>query len=223
MLDFLRAQTDTRYLARPKLLTLNNETAEISVVKDEIVGINETTTFNSTGMPATTREYVRASDLNLTQEGVGIFLRVTPQINPETKEVTMVINPKSSTTTQSAISANHADPELRSTKSVVKVKNGETIILGGLIHKDKSIITRKLPFFGDMPFIGILFRHKNQEKDRERELLIFITPRVVKEKDLRIAKVQKSVLPEVDREPVLEISRQEMITEFLNELDRKKK
>lgn len=223
VLDFLRTQTDTRYLSRPKLLTLNNETAEISVTKDEVVGVNETTTFNSSGTPTVTREYIRATALSLTSEGIGVSLRVTPQINPETKEVTMVINPKSSVTTQSPLAVSQADAEIRSTKSVVKVKNGETVILGGLIHKDKSIINRKLPILGDIPFIGILFRHKNQEKDKERELLIFITPRVIKEKDVRVAKVQKSVLPEVDNEPVLEISRQEMINEFLNELDRKKR
>ncbi len=223
MLDFLRTQTDTRYLARPKLLTLNNETAEISVTKDEIVGYNEDLTITASNQAIVKRTYIRATELKLTPEGVGVNLRVTPQINPETKEVTMVINPKSSVTTQSTVASTQSDAEVRSTKSVVKVKNGETIILGGLIHKDKSIIISKLPILGDIPFIGALFRHKNQEKDKERELLIFITPRVVKEKEVRIAKVQKSVLPEVDREPVLEISRQEMINEFLNELDRKKK
>ncbi len=222
MLDFLRTQTDTRYLARPKLLTLNNETAEISITKDEIVGYNEETTVAGTVI-LIKKTYIRSTELKLTPEGVGVFLRVTPQINPETKEITMILNPKSSVTSQSLIGPTHSDIELRTTKSMVKVKNGETIILGGLIHKDKSIINKKLPLLGDIPFIGALFRHKNQEKDKERELLIFITPRVIKEREVKIAKAKKTVSSQIDNEPVLEISRQEIINEFLNELDRKKK
>lgn len=222
ILAFLRTQTDTRYLARPRLLTLNNETAELLITKDEIVGYNEDTTVAGQTI-LIKRTYIRASELKLTPEGVGVFLRVTPQVNPETKEITMIVNPKSSTTTQSLISPVHSDAELRMTKSVVKIKNGETVILGGLIHKEKSIVFKKVPVLGDIPFVGGLFRHKNQEKDKERELLIFITPRIMKERETKIARVKKAILPEGDNEPVLDISRQEMINEFLNELDRKKK
>jgi type II secretory pathway component GspD/PulD (secretin) len=103
-LDFIRTQTDTKFLARPKLLTLNNETAEISITKDEIVGREDTTTYNA-GVPTTTSIYSRSTDLSLTREGTGIFLRVTPQINPDENEITMVINPKSSVSSISALSS----------------------------------------------------------------------------------------------------------------------
>ena len=102
-LDFIRTRTDTKYLARPKLLTLNNETAEIAITKDEVVG-REDTTVNNSGIATTTSVFKRSTDLSLTKEGTGIFLRVTPQINLETSEVTMAIYPKSSVTSRSPLS-----------------------------------------------------------------------------------------------------------------------
>ncbi|MFH1269639.1 MAG: secretin N-terminal domain-containing protein [Candidatus Omnitrophota bacterium] len=184
-LDFLRTRTDTKFLARPRLLTLNNETAEISITKDEVVGRKETNNTGSTGdILATNVEYVRSTALELTKGGTGIFLRVTPQINPDTNEITMVINPKSSVTTASAISSTdnpQSDAEVRSTKSIVKVHDGETVILSGLIHNEKQVIIKKVPILGDIPFLGVLFRHKDKTKDIERELVVFITPHIVKD------------------------------------------
>ncbi len=184
-LHFLRTQTDTKFLARPKLLTLNNETAEISIVKDEIVGREDTSTVPTTGGSTTTSVYKRSTDLSLSKEGTGIFLRVTPQINLDTNEVTMVINPKSSVSSLSPLSTSanpQSDIEVRSTKSIVKVKDGETVILGGLIHQQKNLALKKLPILGDIPFFGALFRNKNQTKDLEREMIVFITPRIVRDK-----------------------------------------
>ncbi|MEK6528894.1 MAG: secretin N-terminal domain-containing protein, partial [Nitrospirota bacterium] len=64
-LDFIRTQTDTKFLARPKLLTLNNETAEIAITKDEIVGREDTVT-ESSGVTTTTYVFKRSTDLALT-------------------------------------------------------------------------------------------------------------------------------------------------------------
>ncbi|MDP3731522.1 MAG: secretin N-terminal domain-containing protein, partial [Candidatus Omnitrophota bacterium] len=147
VLDFLRTQTDTKYLARPRLLTLNNETAEIYITKDEVVGREDTTTTTA-GVTTTTSTFKRSTDLALTKEGTGIFLRVTPQINSERNEVTMVINPKSSVSTISPLSTTanqQADVEVRTTKSIVKVKDGETVVLGGIIHNEKLVTIKKLP------------------------------------------------------------------------------
>jgi len=202
-LDFLRTRTDTKYLARPRLLTLNNETAEISITKDEVVGRQDTITTTS-GVNTVTSTFIRATELKLTPEGVGIFLRVTPQINMDTNEITMVINPKSSITSRSPLSITSAtatqgvnlqsDTEIRTTKSIVKVQDGETIVLGGLIHTDKQVTTAKIPILGNIPFLGALFRHKDQTKDLERELIVFITPHIVKDKNLEFAQAKKTSL-----------------------------
>lgn len=227
-LNYLRTQTDTKYLARPRLLTLNNETAEISITKDEVVGTKQQTTQNSGGLaPTVSTEFIRSTDLPLTKEGTGIFLRVTPQINTETNEITMVINPKSSITSASAIQVSGAgtqsDAEVRSTRSIVKVRDGETVVLGGLIHTDKIVTTKKLPILGDIPFIGMLFRHKNQTKDIDRELLIFITPHIVKDVNSELAQgSRKAALPVREQALGPVADRRSVINSSLNSFDRMK-
>ncbi|MCX5669032.1 MAG: hypothetical protein NTX89_02795 [Candidatus Omnitrophica bacterium] len=223
-LDFMRTQTDTKFLARPKLLTLNNETAEISVTKDEIVGREDTTTFSDSGSPTTTSVYKRSTELVLSSEGTGIFLKVTPQVNLDTNEITMVINPKSSVSSLSSLSAvgnPQSDIEVRSTKSIVKVKDGETVILGGLIHQDKIIEIKKLPILGDIPFLGVFFRHKNQSVGLERELIIFITPRIVRDKaDVKLAGVQNIQLPIREQGVAVGSNRDYLINSNMNKFDK---
>jgi type II secretory pathway component GspD/PulD (secretin) len=220
MLDYLRTNTDTKYLARPRLLTLNNETAEIAITKDEVVGTETTTTVPTTGGSTSAITYIRSTDLALTSEGTGIFLRVTPQINPETNEVTMVINPKSSITTASALAPSQSDAEVRTTKSIVKVLDGETVILGGLIHKDKTVAFKKLPILGDIPILGALFRSKNQTRDLDRELLVFITPHIVKDKEIRSAPIKKAVLPGREQDVVSPLDRKLTINASLDSFER---
>jgi len=224
-LDYLRTQTDTKFLARPKLLTLNNETAEIAITKDEIVGREDTTTYDQ-GSPTTTSEYKRSTDLALTKEGTGIFLRVTPQINLETNEITMVVNPKSSVSSLSDLSPTdgsnpQSDIEVRSTRSIVKVKDGETIVLGGLIHQNKTVAIKKLPILGDIPIIGMLFRHKNQSQGLEREMIVFITPRIVRDKtDIKIGQVKNIALPLREQAVALDSKRDFIINSNMNKFEK---
>jgi len=223
-LDFMRTQTDTKFLARPKLLTLNNETAEIAITKDEIVGREDTVVDNS-GTTTVTSVFKRSTDLALTKEGTGIFLRVTPQVNLDTNEITMVVNPKSSITSVSSLSTAtnmQKDVEVRSTKSIVKVKDGETVILGGLIHQDKSIEIKKLPILGDIPLLGMLFRHKNQTVGLERELIVFITPHIVRDKaDVKLAQLQNIQLPIREQGLAVGSSRDYLINSNMNKFDKR--
>lgn len=218
IINYLRTQTDTKYLARPRLLTLNNETAEISITKDEVVGRKETTT---TGDVATTSiEYIRSTDLSLTPEGVGVYLRVTPQISPETGEITMVIHPKTSVTSTSTLATTQADAEVRTAKAIVKVKDGETVMLGGLIHTDKSVAVKKMPILGDIPILGMLFRNRNQTKDQERELLVFITPHIIRDGAVELAQIQEYVMPEREQGIVSGMGRTAVIEASLDTIEK---
>jgi type IV pilus assembly protein PilQ len=220
-LDYMRTQTDTKFLARPKLLTLNNETAEISITNDEIVGRVETP---GTQTSAPTVNFIRSTELRLTPEGTGIYLKVTPQINIDSSEVTMVINPKSSVSSISLLSTENnqqKDVEVRTTKSIVKVKDGETVILGGLIHQDKGITLKKLPVLGDIPLLGMLFRHKEQTVGKERELIVFITPHIIKEKaDVKLAQLQNIQLPIREQGVAVGTNRDYMINTNMNKFDK---
>jgi type IV pilus assembly protein PilQ len=180
--DLLKKNSDTKLLARPRILTLNNETAEIGITKDEIVSKTTTTTTDSGGNSRDESTYERSSSLSLTPEGIGVFLRVTPMINEDTGEIILVVNPKSSSTSQSDIASEvNRDPEVRASKSIIKVRDGETVVLGGLIKMDRQTVKTKLPVLGDIPVLGMLFRGKDQSKNQERELLVFITPHIIKD------------------------------------------
>ena len=190
--DFIAQMTDSKILARPRILTLNNEPAEIKIVTNEAVGSIQTITGGGAGIESSTTQAERIE--------TGVLLRVTPQINVETGEITMVILPTvrdATVSTLTAFTGNTKDPQERSTKSVVKVRDGETVIIGGLISKEKSETVTKLPILGDIPFIGAAFRHKFKDKDKERELLVFITPRIVKD-------TASSKLTQIKKNPFLQ-------------------
>jgi type IV pilus assembly protein PilQ len=223
LLDFLRTQTDTRYLARPKLLTLNNETAEIKIATNEAIGVT-TTAEASTGSTSATPERYET----------GVILRVTPQANTETGEITMFVYPqvseaKKGNEFQSGDKIyRYMDPEIRSTKSMVKVKDGETVILGGLIRKEFSQVTSRIPILGDLPVIGFLFRHKGSssstspDKNKDRELLVFITPRIIKDKNIELARVNKARVPEREQNTATASGRQLAIISNLNNFEKER-
>ncbi len=172
-LQFLRTRTDTKNLARPRILTLNNETAEISIKTDEAIGISSvTTSAEGTANSVSQAERVET----------GVFLRVTPQADVDNREITMAIEPKviQARTGQTFGSQTFKDPEERGTKSILRVSDGDTIILGGLLRTDVEEIKTNVPLLGDLPFFGAAFRHKNKSEE-QRELIIFITPHIVPE------------------------------------------
>jgi len=179
VLNFLKTQTDTKYLARPRILTLSNETAEIKITTNESVGIKETTTSAGGTTGTSTVEPERTE--------TGVSLRVTPQVNPESGDITMFIEPEVSEAragnsfTVANQTYTYRDPEKRGTKSTVLIKDSQTIVIGGLMRTNFSQTETKLPLLGDIPLLGALFRHKDKSKDETRELVIFITPHIVKE------------------------------------------
>jgi len=228
-LDFLRTQTDTKFLARPRLLSLNNETAEIKIITDEAIGVSSVQEGQGTSSSTT----VTAERFE-----TGVSLRVTPQIDLASGEITMFIYPKVSeaSTTKSSFTAGteatktyeFINPEVRSTKTTVRVKDGETMVLGGLIRKQYSTVITKLPVLGDIPFFGALFRHKSQTPGRDRELLVFITPRIVKDSGYAgrtegvLSQVKKMALPAREQSTVTVISRQSSINTYLNTLEKQR-
>jgi type II secretory pathway component GspD/PulD (secretin) len=190
VLQFLRTQTDTRNLARPRIITLNNETAQIKIATDESIGvITETTASEGVSTSSTEAERVET----------GVVLTVTPQANLETNEITMAIVPKVIQTRQGDTFQGQSfkDPEERGSKSILRVNDGDTIVLGGLVRIDSEDVRTKLPLLGDIPFLGAAFRHKDRE-DTERELIIFITPHIITEKEA--AKLSDAHAPSIFRE-----------------------
>jgi len=211
ILDFLRTRTDTKFLARPRLLTLNNETAEIKITTQESVGVKTNDAVAGT---------IAGAEPERSETGVS--LRITPQINMDTGEITMFIYPQVSeaaagnTLTSADQSYVFRDPEVRSTKTCVRVKDNQTIIIGGLIRNEFTQVVKKVPILGDIPIIGALFRHRNKTKDKERELLVFITPHIIKDTNVELAQAKKTGLLTKEQITILPPDRQLAIDASLN-------
>lgn len=220
-LDFLRTQTDTKFLARPKILTLNNETAEVKITTDEAIGVTSVTQGQGTSSSTTT---------TAERYETGVLLRVTPQIDLEAGEILMFVYPQVSeaSTTSASFTSNgqtytFLNPEVRSTKTTVRIKDGETVVLGGLIRNQTTTVVTKLPILGDIPLVGALFRHKNQSPGRERELLVFITPHIMKGGQVdSLPASKKAVLPLREQSKIVPLTRQQSMSTYLNNFETKR-
>ncbi len=106
-------------------------------------------------------------------------LDVTPHITPDDRvRMDLQINKDSPDFTNLVLGV--PPMETRKIETTVLVDNGETVVLGGVFERTKTTGTEKVPFFGDIPYLGVLFR-RNEEKDENKELLIFVTPKILKE------------------------------------------
>lgn len=106
-------------------------------------------------------------------------LDVTPQITPDDRvRMDLVINKDSPDFSRSVLGVPPLDT--RMIETTVLVDNGETVVLGGVFERTKTNDTEKIPFFGDLPYAGVLFR-REEKQDANSELLIFVTPKILKE------------------------------------------
>ena len=156
-------------LSRPSILARNNQEAIITVGQE--VPFIRNTQISNTGQQINTVEY----------EDVGIILRVTPFITSDGL-VEMIVAPEISTITDQTIpisdSVNAPVFAKRSAETVVVTGDGKTVVIGGLMERNKTESIRKVPLLGDIPVLGWAFRRKIKE-DTKTELLIFLTPYVV--------------------------------------------
>ncbi len=175
----LRALEESRrmqVLSRPQILTLDNQPAFIQVGQrvPRIVG----SSLNQIG---------QQNQIEL--ENVGLILGVTPRISPEGNVVMEIDAEKSAVGPESegipvSVSAEGTvirSPrvDVTSAQATVSAADGETIILGGLITNSQREIHRKVPLLGDIPLLKYLFRFDSYV-DRRTELLIILTPRIVR-------------------------------------------
>lgn len=214
ILQFLSTQSDTKNLARPRILTLSNQPAQIKISTKEAIGVSSSTT-SSQNLATATSEAERVE--------TGVFLTVTPQVNTVNHEITMAVVPKVITTTPSSITTNGVtlkDPEERGSLSILRVADGDTVAIGGLLREDHTVVTTKLPVLGDIPFLGTAFRHR-AENVSNRELIIFLTPHILDEgyqnKNAAIA-----VKPMLREQQELIENRLETVDRELNKNKRKK-
>ncbi len=155
-------------LSRPYILASDNQEASILVGQEVPIITNSQTT--DTGNIIN----------NISYQSIGIILNVTPHINPDGL-VIMDVAPQISAISNSTvpISSNVNAPifDNRSAQSRVGIRDGDTIVIGGLMQDQKTQTLSKVPFLGDIPGLGLLFQ-RNQTDVTKTELLIFLTPHV---------------------------------------------
>jgi type IV pilus secretin PilQ/predicted competence protein len=163
------SQGKAKVLSDPKIATLNNQPATINVTT-QIPYV--TSNVASTGVQTQTVNYVTT----------GIQMAVTPSINSDGR-ILLEINPKVSQPSVSAAGSTLTGApavDSRDAKTTVLVRDGETIVIGGLINDSFQDTIAKIPLLGDIPILGWLFKKKTKTRVRN-ELLIFVTTRLMPE------------------------------------------
>ena len=180
VVKFLQTQGDVNSISNPKVLTLNNQPALITAGTEYFYKIKSETNQQGTsgGVAATTQNDQVLSVF------AGVLLDITPEISDD-DTITLKINPSLSETKEDISNQNSADrtmpPDLnrRQLASVVTIKDGSRIILGGLINTRNIRNANKIPILGDIPGLSFLFRYEQNIKQVE-ELVIVIETHIIK-------------------------------------------
>lgn len=172
-ISFLVTSSKGRTLASPKVIATNNRATSINLTADYLESV-ETTVTTTTTTPVTNRNY------NIAQAGIEIT--ITPRIAPN-GYVSLDIAPNYSTI-QGQLSDSNGDTlatflnKRELNLENVRVKDGETLVIAGLTQEQETVSQQKIPFLGDLPILGSLFRSTSKNKAKS-ELIIMVTPKVI--------------------------------------------
>ncbi len=168
----LANERDANILSTPSILTLDNQEAEI------LVGSNVPfITGQSTGLSSSTSDPFTTIE----RQDIGLTLKITPQINQD-DAITLDVLQEIETISESTNVANDIVTDKRSIKTKVLVENENILVLGGLISDEQQIVENKVPFLGDLPLIGTLFK-STAETIAKRNLMVFIHPVIIDSED----------------------------------------
>ncbi len=169
-IEALKADRDVEILSETALQAQNNVEATVSIV-DEIPVLKSTIEGGS----GTARDVIQ----NIERQEVGVKLKLMPHVIPGGL-VRMELNPSIESVISSGSGDSAYTPTIakRSADTTVTVPNGETIVIAGLTRKDRQVIDNRIPFLGDIPLLGWLFRYKS-DVEKRTNLLIFVTPTIL--------------------------------------------
>ena len=178
MVKFLKTQGDVRSISNPKVLTLNNQPALISVGNELFYKIQSGSTESTGGGVSTT------NNEEVNSVFAGILLDITPEISDD-NSITLKINPSISDTLDAVqrddSGSRNIPPDLsrKQISSVVTIQDGQHVILGGLISSKTGTKISKVPLLGDLPLLDHLFK-REVKIDSVEELVLVITPHIIK-------------------------------------------
>jgi len=193
-----------------RLLTASNEPLPIDAVrfprKSVPDGIGSVTTNQAERTPT------------------GVSLRVTPQVN-DNDYVTLFVEPAVISVAVSTFNSSFQDPQRRAARTTVMVKDGNTLVLGGLINTSETEVNRKVPVLGDIPLVGLAFRKKQVDRT-DKEVIVFLTPHIIRisetpfpQEALESDQPVEVVVPSLEeREIVAPRTKEEEIEDILDQL-----
>jgi len=163
-----------KLLANPRIMVLDNETANIKIVSEipyqELTQTPEagnigTTEFKEVGVELTVSPHITRDKM--------IRLHVNPKFSVQTGEISITLAGANITSPQPIVDSREAE-------TITLVEDGHTVVLGGLRKQDTIKQVNKVPFLGDIPLLGALFRFEGKD-EVTNELVVFLTPRIVHE------------------------------------------
>ncbi len=169
LLSAIASDSDNNILSTPTLVTMDNQEAEI-VVGQNVPFVTGTQLSSANNNPFQTIE----------RQDIGISLKVKPQIN-EGDNIKMEIEQEVSDVSSTSVTgASDITTNKRSIKTTVLVEDGQTLVLGGLIDDQIQDTRDKVPFLGDIPLLGSLFRYRSTSKSK-RNLMVFLHPTILRD------------------------------------------
>ena len=187
LVQFLVKNLDSRVRAEPRINVADNERGKL------FVGSRVPFISGSLNTP----EGGRSDSFQYID--VGIILEVTPHINND-DQVALKVRVEASQIRPGITLFGGAIVDTRNYRTDLSVKSGQTLILGGIIQQEESEVIRKVPFLGDIPILGWLFKKKDTEK-RDVELMVFLKPTVTQSpKDVeRLMREEKARAPSIHK------------------------
>lgn len=193
--EFLKTRTDSSLIASPRIVTLDNREASIKVGK--VVPLPNYTYNDDQGVWEITgwEEY-----------HVGVNLKVTPHVSPS-GYIKLELRPEVSSILEWIGEAGDLNRRpvtaAREVETEVQIKDGQTVVIGGLVKTEESTVFTKIPFLGDIPLVGLLFRNKTggtQEDPQEKtDLLIFVTASIVRHEGKELLAFESTLMTSPSR------------------------
>lgn len=169
LITAVSSNQNVNVLSSPTIVATDNQEAQI-IVGENVPFVTSTSTDNSN---------ISNTFNQIERQDVGITLRITPQVSTGDFIVLKIFVEISNVVPGTRNDPNGPSTTIRTTETTVEVKNGQMIVTGGLISDSVSDATRGVPFLQDIPVLGHLFRRDDTSR-RRTNLLVFITPRVLK-------------------------------------------
>ncbi|MDB6036120.1 MAG: hypothetical protein JWM16_6458, partial [Verrucomicrobiales bacterium] len=202
LVQFLRRTTDATVLAEPQINIADNELGKL-FVGQQVPFIDKSLSTD-----------VGSLNQTFSYKDVGVILEVTPHIN-DSGDVALKVRAESSSIGPGQTLFGGAILDTRNFKTELNARDGETLVLGGIIQRQVSDTLRKTPYLSAIPGLGWLFKKKDKST-REVELMVFLRPKIV-----RSPEEARRLLEDVDRKaPLIKKWREDTEKRLENKLDK---